>query len=426
MLLSYTPQILAMAALAAVSALFSCSEAALFFLSREQREKMASGGPGEKLAVRLLAQPEQLLSAILLCNLITNILYYSLAAGVTIGLQQQKAPTLATGYSIGALLFLMIFSEMLPKNLGVTWPRQIAGLVSVPIALATRAIGPLMPTLRGAMEITRRLLFPRFEAEPYLELEDLDKAVEISSADEELVGNERLVLQQVVALASTTVEEVMRPRRRYLAFHPPVRLSDLKGRPTPSGYVLITEADSDEIAAALPLDELVQASSGRLDHYAEKVEYVPWCASAAEALHNLQRSGRRVAAVLNELGETVGVVTIEDLLAAVLHHATPEEAQRRPIAGILTVDDGVWETAGRTPLRRLAKQIERELPETRGVTVAGMLQEELQRVPERGDMVRWGGFDWQVIAATEQGSLFVRVTELSEGADGLVSADNSQ
>ncbi len=156
MLLSYTPQILAMAALAAVSALFSCSEAALFFLSREQREKMASGGPGEKLAVRLLDQPEQLLSAILLCNLITNILYYSLAAGVTIGLQQQKAATLATGFSVGALLVLMIFSEMLPKNLGVTWPRQIAGLVSVPIALATRAIGPLMPALRGAMEITRR------------------------------------------------------------------------------------------------------------------------------------------------------------------------------------------------------------------------------------------------------------------------------
>lgn len=407
-LLQFTPHFAAMAVLLGCSAFFSASEAALFYLGRDDRRAMLDGGPGQRLAAQLLASPNRLLTAILFWNLVVNLAYFALASIVGLRLEHDELRTEAGVATFGALLIIILFGEMLPKNVAVLRPRLLAGLLGMPLSIAIRALDPFMPALRLANLFSRRLIFPRFQREPYLEVSDLERAITLGTQDEQLAQQEQAVLHNIVGLDDILVEEIMRPRLRYELYRPPVRLSDLGGQLTPSGYVLVTEHDSDEIAAALPLKYLADVPSEHLEHHAEKVVFVPWSASVASALEQLHHLGRSVAAVIDEHGSTIGVVTIDDILETVIRVDAADGQHPVRTSSIVPLGDRAWEVTGMTSLRRLSKRLGITLPESKAVTVAGIVHEQLQRLPQKGDVIRWNGFSITVLKAPARGRLTVR------------------
>jgi CBS domain containing-hemolysin-like protein len=197
---------------------------------------------------------------------------------------------------------------------------------------------------------------------------------------------------------------------QFLAFRPPVTLADLEGRLTPSGYLLITDPDSDEVSGAIALKQMSPVGPDRLERYAEPVIYLPWCTTVANALDQMVSRDREVAAVINELGETVGILTFDDLLSAIF--TTTHESGLRPSGreAIHSVSDDVWEVTGMISLRRLARRLGVTLPSSRSVTVSGILQDLLQRLPQEGDSCRLGPLQFDVVDAPERGQLLVRVT----------------
>ncbi len=404
-----------MVVLVGCSAFFSCSEAALFYLGREDRRSMQRGGPAERWANDLLSTPQRLLSAILFWNLLINLAYFTLAAIIGIRLDLAGEGTAVGATAVGSLLVLIVFGEMLPKTMAVIHPVLVARLVSLPLSGAVRMVDPLMPLLRGVRIVSQRLFFPRFEPESYLELHDLDQAITLSTTDQTLAERERTVLRNVVALSDERVEEVMRPRVHYRSFRPPVNLASLEGHLPPSGYLLVTERDNDEVAASVAISELSDPQADRLDAAAKTVSYVPWCATVAEALDDLRRNDRHIAAVINELGETIGIVTIDDIMETVFHEPSSRSERMLRTASLTKIDNRTWEATGMTTLRRLARRLGRRLPESKSVTVAGVLQEELQRMPTAGDVVCWGDLRFTVLTAPERGLLKARVEPLDPG-----------
>ena len=350
-----------------------------------------------------------MLTAILFWNLIVNLAYFAVASMISLRLQGSGQRAEAGSVAIGALLLIILFSEMLPKNVAVLRPRLAASIVSLPLTAAIRLVGPLMPAFRLADTLARRLFYPRLIPEPYIAVHDLERAITLSTTDEDLVQRERMVLQNIVSLSDTRVEELMRPRTHYQSFTPPVRRADLNGRLTPSGYLLVTEVDSDEVTAAIRLDRLADLPDEHLEYYASKVVYVPWCALASGALEELRRQDREVAAVINEFGETIGIVTINDIYATMFHIQAHRSQRLLRSASIHREDDGSWTVTGMTTVRRLAKHFRIALPETKSVTVAGVLQEVLQRLPEAGDEVRWGKLRFTVLQASLRGPTKIRV-----------------
>lgn len=404
------PELAAMLVLMAASGFFSCSEAALFSLRRAQRAAMAGGSAPERAALALLEEPERLLTAILFWNLVINIAYFSLASILTLRLgREAPASGAPQAIAVGSLVAIILCSELAPKSLGVLHPRRLSALVAAPLGAAVRALDPLLPWLQAASDASARVLFPRLDAEPYLGIDDLERAVEHGVGethdDVALLERERQVLQRLVDLASASVAELMQPRRRCTVMTPPISLAALRGG-VAGEYLYVTEPNSDEIAAALPTDRLALAPPDRIDRRADPVAYVPWCATAADALGLLRREGRRVAAIVNELGETVGVVTIERLLDAVLRDAARIDPADAHAAVLRDCGGGVWEASAATPLRRIVKRLAREpsgesLDPARSVTVGGLLQELLQRPPRFGDRVDYAGMRWVVTAGPD-------------------------
>jgi CBS domain containing-hemolysin-like protein len=202
----------------------------------------------------------------------------------------------------------------------------------------------------------------------------------------------------------------MRPRTQFLSFRPPVSLADLGGRVPPSGYLLVTEPDSDEVAGAIPLRSLAAIPSEHLGQHANKVIYVPWCSTVADALQEMRERNLQVAAVINEFGETIGILTFDDILDTIFSHSPSRSQRLLKREPIRQVAPGVWHVIGITSLRRLVRFFRVERPSSKSVTVAGVIQETLERLPSPGDRCTWGPFQFRVIDVQPSGQLLAEVT----------------
>jgi len=405
-----------MVVLIGCSAFFSGSEAALFSLKGRDRRALRTGSRSRRVAVGLLADPERLLSSVLFWNLVINISYFAITSIVGIRLQKTASQSTAVLFTIVSLLAIIFFSEMLPKCAAVLNPRLVASFVGIPLAVAVRLIDPLIPTLRTVNLLSRRLIWPRFTPESYLEVSDLEHAIEISTTDAAILQQEQAVLHNIVSLCEVRADEWMRPRMQFTSFSPPVALADLEGEIPPSGYLLVTEPDSDEVAGDIRLADMVDIPSQHLERYASPVAYVPWCASVAEILEQMHSRDRDVVAVVNELGETIGILTYDDLLDAIFTWRSGRSERVLNREAIRLVREGVWQVMGIVSLRRLQRHFELTLPPTKGITVAGMLQDVLQRLPEAGDQCSFGPFQWTVIEAPLRGHLLAEMTYIAPDA----------
>lgn len=410
----FGPLLLAMLVLATGSAFFSCSEAALFSLQSDDRRALRSGTIAGQVAMRLLELPDRLLTAILFWNLIINVVYFALASVISIRLEKDGLRTEAGVVALVALLAIILFSEMIPKTVGVLMPRALAQALSIPLAAAVRTFDPIAPLFTTINQAVRRVFFPNFQVEPYLALRDLEQAITVSTADEELAALERLALQNIVLLADQRADELMRPRKQYQSFAPPVNLDDLGGRPTRSGYVLVTEPDNDEITGAIALNYLPTVPRHNLEKFAKPVIYLPWCATAAAVFNELHSQQQEVAAIVNEHGETIGIVTLEDLLEYVFADQASRSARLLETSPIHQLDDNLWQVTGMATLRRLGREFDLALPSVKSTTVAGVVQEVLQRLPEKGDKFEWEVFSLEVIEAQPQENLLVHLRIRSE------------
>jgi len=399
-----------MAVLLLCSAFFSASEAAMFSLRKAQRKELSKGTRAQQITARLLDDPERLLTAVLFWNLAMNLSFFTIGSIISLKMQEAGQATAAGAFAVGSLVTIITFGEMLPKSLGVLQPQWLAVWLAIPLAVTIRVIDPLLPIFNLATLLSRRLLWPTFESEPYLHVRDLERAVKLSGVDTVLVEQEERVLESIVLLSDIRAEELMRPRTQFLTYRPPVTLADLKARPPSGGYLLVTETDSEEVAAAIALDDVWQIPDGPLDLLAEPVIYVPWSTRAADVLELIRRRKREVAAVVNEFGETIGILTFDDILDT-LFSGAPSRSERllrrdpiRPLA------PGVWHVTGMTGVRRLARYFQIDQPATHSVTLSGVIQEVLERLPERGDECSWGPFFFKILDVPLRGQLLIELT----------------
>ncbi len=406
------PWLVTMAVLLVCSAFFSASEAALFFLQPRDRRVLASGNPAQRMAAALLETPERLLSAVLFWNLVINIAYFSISSICAIQIERNAAfgQSAAVGFAVASLLAIILFSEMLPKSFAVLKPALLAQTVSFPLSLAVRLVDPIMPLLQSINLISTRLIWPGFEAEAEIDVSDLERAIEHSGADPNLIRQEQAVLQNVVQLSNILVEEWMRPRTQFNHYQPPVNLADLNRKIPASGYLLVTEVDSDNIEKAIRLDNQYELPDRNLEKLATPVLYLPWCATVADALEKMTYRDREVTVVVNEHGETIGILTIEDILETVFVYSPSRANRLLDLPPVEEVEPNRWRVAGIMSLRQLSRRFQIELPETDSVTVRGVIQEELQRLAKRGDSCEWGPLLLKVIDAPQRGDLLVEVT----------------
>ena len=138
------------------------------------------------------------------------------------------------------------------------------------------------------------------------------------------------------------------------------------------GYLLVTEPDGEEVEASIHLKELFAVPQEHLEFQATPVIYVPWCATVADALQQMQQRNRQVTAVVNEYGNTIGILTFEDILDTIFTYSPSRSKRLLDRKPIHDLDKGLWLVAGVTSLRRLARYLNKTLPNSKSVTIAAI------------------------------------------------------
>jgi CBS domain containing-hemolysin-like protein len=410
-LLDLLPSLIAMGILISCSAVFSASEVALFYLRPADRRAMKRGTTADRMAERLLHDPQRLLSAVLFWNLLCNLAYFTLASVIALRLERSnpQSNTWAIAFAISSLLCLIFFGELLPKSVGVLLSRRLARAVALPLSIAVRLLDPIMPLLRGVQNISLRALWPNLRPEAYLEINDLERAIQLSVSDAELLKQEQTMLANIVQLSDIRVDEWMRPRTQFQAFRPPVHRADLLGKDFRTGYLLVTELQQDEISRAICLTDLYELPERNIDRLAVPVLYLPWCSTVAVALEKMTRMDRQVVVIVSERGESIGLLTIEDILEMIFNYAPSRSKRILDENPIHYISPNRWVVSGMVGLRQLARRLQLKLPESRSLTISGVIQEMLQRLAQPGDQCTWGPFELRVLEYPFRGHMLVEL-----------------
>lgn len=407
-----------MLGLVVISAGFSGSETALFYLSREDAEAMRRGTSRERLAIDLLARPDRLLTAILFWNLVVNLSYFAVGILTARRLLDAGFDVVAGIMNLAGVIMIITLGEIVPKSLALVAGRTVAGLVSVPLALATRILDPMIPMLGHAASAVRRVWHPQIEPESLLEPRDLDNAAKLFEAGSELTVERARVFRNVLDLLDLCAEDLMWPRARFSS----LGKSSISGTEYTlllAGNVVVVlrpDEETDLVTAVHRLSE-DRAVLDRSDF--QPLIYVPWSAPAPAATLPLVEAGCVAVGVVNEYGDVIGIVSAEDALEPIVNPSASRARRLLEREPIVQLDDDRFRVEGMTLLRVLAERlglsedaVEEDAGDSR--TVAGLIHDRLGRFASVGDEIEWMDRLFTVVKASARGEVVVEVEPFTE------------
>jgi CBS domain containing-hemolysin-like protein len=295
------------------------------------------------------------------------------------------------------VLVSLVLGEVTPRTLAL---RHLES-TGLSLAPTTRALVRLLDPLgRAVVGLGRALVPQRHEVSgPYASDDEL-RALESDEdeQDESLEPEERAMIRSIFELADTIVREVMTPRPDMVMVPEDAELDDVVALVVERGLSRIPVQDTDDpdtIVGVLYAKDLLAraATDRRRRRWGDLVRdptFVPETKRCDELLRELQESAVHLAVVVDEYGEIVGLVTIEDLLEEIVGEIVDEHDREEPLVELL--DDAVMRVDARLGVDDLNELLEAELPEEGWDTVGGLIFATLGRVPHEGETVELDGF----------------------------------
>jgi putative hemolysin len=273
------------------------------------------------------------------------------------------------------------------------------------------------PALRG-LDAVRRLVARLLGADDTSGRERISESElrALIAANTLLDGEERRLLDEVLAAGARHVRELMVPRTEMVFLDAALPIGEALRlvRDAPHSRFPVVDASPDEVVGFVHLRDLTLRPDVEwntpVGHLAREVKRLPASKRALPALSEMRREGHHLAVVVDEYGGTAGIVTLEDLIEELVgeihdeYDAAPEPA---PEAG-----RGPAEVDGLLNLNDFAERAGFALPSGPYETVGGFLMARLGKLPAVGDEVRLDG--WRMTVASLDGRRVARVALASE------------
>jgi len=404
----------ALAVLLATSGFFSIAETAMMAANRYRlKHRSHRGERGARLALALLGKTDTLLGVILLGNTLVAAGAATLTAVITKRLFGEGELALALG-TVAISFALLVFSEITPKVVGAMHADRIAPIVSYLLAPMLKAVTPIVWFVNLFVQGLLRLMRIRqaSDAGTTLTQEELRSLV---LEGQYFRGKHRAMLANLLDLEAVTVDDVMTPRNQIHAL-------DLSAKPSLVAQQLATsyhtrlpvyEDELDNIVGVLHLKQVVhlQQAGGvgpdELRSILRPAYFVPAGTSLLVQLQQFQTDRERLGLVVDEYGELVGLVTIEDIIEEIIGDFTTQapdgaDAYRRAADGSVVVD-------GLAPLRSLNRRLGTLFPVDGPKTLNGLILAQLGEIPDAGTRVRVAGQDIEILQTQDRGVKVVRL-----------------
>src|SRR5882724_9009379 len=404
-----------------LSFVFAGSETALMAFSRARMLRLEKkGNRSAGIVNRLLDSRERLIGALLLGNNAVNILASSLATSVFLLWFGDVGVIYAT---IAMTLLVVVLAEVLPKTVAINDADRVALLVAKPIDWVVRLLGPVLTAIETLVRAILRLTgWNVDENKPVLSArEELRGAVDLLHQEGSVEKLDRDMFGGLLDLRDLTVSDVMIHRTEMITVNTDDPPEDVVKAVLAASVtrVPLWRETPDNIIGILHAKDLLRAIQA-VDGDLSKIDvaaialppwFVPDIRPLSEQLKAFRRRKTHFALVVDEYGEVMGIVTLEDILEEIVGDITDEHDIS--VSGCKPQPDGSVVVDGAVPIRDLNRLMEWSLPDEEATTIAGLVIHEARAIPEAGQSFTFHGFRFRVLKKERNRITALHVTPLS-------------
>jgi CBS domain containing-hemolysin-like protein len=394
-----------------VSFVCSVAEASILSITHAQIQSL-----GKTKAARMLAHFKREIDLPIAAIVAFHTVAHTVGASVSgaIYVDVFGAETLWV-FSLVFTLLVLIFSEIVPKTLGVTFAKEVA----TPVAYTVSALVLVLRPLLWITNIFARLLRGP-EVAAVTSIEEIRLLVAVGRSEGALGTRVADMIEGAARLRELTAYDVMVPRAQVVMLSGTLDLEHnlaVARRSGHSRFPYTPDGELDNVkGVVLVKDLLFRLREGEhvvIDELVSPILVVPSSAPLEKLLRTFQEERRHLALIVDEYGGAQGVVTLEDVLEEIVGEIEDESDRVDP--SIVRRSNDVLLCRGLAETRKVFELLGIE-EETESVTMAGFVAELVGRVPRMGDSVEQNGFRYTVLRAGARRAERIEVRRSGEAA----------
>ncbi|HYG33414.1 MAG TPA: hemolysin family protein [Clostridia bacterium] len=410
-------EILIILLLLLANGVFSMTEIAVVSARKTRLRRLAdSGDTRARVALELAESPNRFLATVQVGITLVGVLAAAFS-GATISTKladaMRQVPALATYADKAAFAvvvvaltyFTLVIGELVPKRLGLGYPEGIARALARPMTLLSRLVAPLTHLLSWSTEALLKVF--RFKPAPEVVVteDEVKTLVKEGMRAGVFLPHESLMVEGVLALDRIPVRDLMTPRTKIIWINVRDSHESIWHKIVVSGHTTfpVYEGNRDHVVGVLSVKaiyaNLAAGTAVNVKDLMTPAMVVPESQSASTLLEKFKETGRHLALVADEFGGIVGLVSLHDIMGAIIGKLASPDERAKPRAS--RRDDGSWLIDGMLP----AAEFEQALPdfklhpkgERNYQTFAGFIVRHLGYVPREGECFQLHGYHVEVI-----------------------------
>jgi CBS domain containing-hemolysin-like protein len=313
--------------------------------------------------------------------------------------------------------------QLLYRRTQMHWLKPLVPLAKV-LALAALPFAGLLTLIYSLVELSSPRGDQRAEPDAAEHIEALISAGEEEGLIEE---DDRKLIQSVVAFGDKTVREIMTPRPSIIAIEAGKPLEELRQLVINEQYsrIPVYESNIDQISGFVHVRDMfeidqAQRKGRKVRELMRPIRLVPETKAASDLMREMQKDGAHMAVVIDEYGNTAGLVTMEDLVEVIVGEIHDEHEPERDV---VEESPGVFVVSGSFDVDRLHDLAGyRSGEETVSTTVGGLISELLGHVPAVGEVANSDGIRLEVLAGNELRVERVRISRINPGDEKVAES----
>lgn len=406
-----------------LSAFFSGSETSLTSASKARMHNLAKSGKKNAIAYeKLFKKKEQLIGTILLANNLVNVLASALATSVLIKIFKSDGIFYVT---IIMTLMILIFGELLPKTIALFKADSIALKIAPIFSVLTYIFFPITTSLNFFVNFFLR----------FLRIKDL-KNSSISESEEELRGaidlhgeiskenQEKKMLKSILDLDDVTVGSIMIPRKNIFSLPLSIQSNELlkEVKDSPHSRIPIWDKNPENIVGVFHVRRLIgynlkKNKDFNISDLCQKPWFIPESSSLGNQLMEFKKRKEHFAIVVDEYGEYLGIVTLEDILEEIVGNIEDElDVMKisKKIKGVKKISLDCYEVRGTVTIRDINRELDWNLPDTEASTIAGLILYESRTIPNVGQIFQFYNHKFEILEKKNNQIVLLKVTKIEK------------
>ncbi|MCK5539660.1 MAG: HlyC/CorC family transporter [Deltaproteobacteria bacterium] len=419
--LALLPQIALFFLLILCSALFSGTETALFTLRRHRLSNYRDEHPrAVRILEKILNQPREFISTILICNNFVNVAASALATRICIELWGESGVIIAT---IVVTVILLIGAEITPKTYAAARPENITIRTALPLRMLITILMPVNRFLSLAVNLLLRLMgLPGRSQSPSLSDEEIKSIIMTGKQEGLLRESESSMITNVLDIDKTRARRVMKPRAQIISLALDSSLKKINEIVKKHGFSRypVYDRELENIVGILHIKDLFRTTSKpfSLRPLLRPACFFPETATLDDLLEKFRQYRISLGIVVDEYGGIEGILSRDDIVSEIVGHLADETDHSLP-STITTLKEGAYLIPGTLSLRKIEQAIPKlKFPrEIEYDHLAGLILGHLGQIPKPGATIHLDNMKLEVTKTALNRIVMVKVTPLAGTSD---------